>query len=315
MPIPFSATNFFQTALLLPMLSIIIASASRQLAREIKENIAQTVGCPHEVLLFDNSDGKRSMCGIYNEGAWQATFELLCFMHEDVALKTEDWGNAVAQLFKQNNRLGVLGIAGSTYKSLTPSGWLSHNHLRETEYSQLIQSYKYSGTHTLRHYRNPGNRNPANVATVDGVWMCVKKDVALRFPFDEQTFQKFHCYDLDFCLSVGLHYDIVVTFDVLLHHFSDGNFNAEWMEEALKLHKKWRSILPVCAEPFTPKEVRTIEKQNFIHYLGQFAKLGLPAGAAHRLIWQHGYGRRFGLVSALRFHKYVIEVYRQNQKD
>jgi hypothetical protein len=296
------------------MITIIIASANAQLLIEVKTNIVQTIGVPYEVLAFDNSNGERSICSIYNEGIKKAKFDLLCFMHEDIVFVTQGWGKIVGELFSENENLGVAGIAGSTYKSLTPSGWLSHTWLLQTEYSNLIQGHKYAGSHTVHHRRNPTEQNPAPVATVDGVWMCVKKNIAQVNPFDEKTFNKFHCYDIDFCISVGRRYVNMVTFDVLLHHYSDGNFDSEWIKAALKLHKKWNHLLPVFSKPFTKEQIRAIEDHNFVFFLNQLIKLGFSSSVAYRLLWQGNYLRRLGMGLFVRFFKYIRRHYKQNPK-
>ena len=292
------------------MITIIIASANDKLLKDVKTSIDKTIGVPYEVLAFDNHNAGRSICSIYNEGVRQASFDLLCFMHEDVGFITQDWGRIVAELFSTNNSLGIVGIAGSTYKSLTPSGWLSHTWLLETEYSNLIQGHKYAGNHTVHHRRSPEEQNPARVAAVDGVWMCVQKSVATRFPFDEATFDKFHCYDIDFCISVGRFHTIAVTFDVLLHHYSDGNFDDQWIKEAIKLHKKWNNVLPVFSRPFTKDQIHAIEDHNFVYFLNQLVQLGFPSGVAYRLLWQGKYLRRLGMRMFVRFFKYIRRAYK-----
>ncbi|SEM69296.1 hypothetical protein SAMN05216436_106223 [bacterium A37T11] len=58
------------------------------------------------------------------------------------------------------------------------------------------------------------------VAVLDGVWLCTRKNIALKFPFDERSLKGFHCYDLDFSLNVGLNHDFIITYNVLLERFS-----------------------------------------------------------------------------------------------
>src|SRR5688572_29037121 len=297
------------------MLSIIIASVDKLLQEEVKINIEQTVGCDYEILAFDNANGQKSLCQIYNEGVRQARFELLCFMHEDVSIKKADWGNVVADLFHKNSRLGVLGIAGSTYKSLTPSGWFTHSHVVEMEHTNIIQSYKYSRNDTFHNCRNPTNQNPVKVAVADGVWLCTRKEIATRFPFDEQTFKKFHCYDIDFCISVGRFYDIAVTYDVLLHHYSDGNFDGEWMQEIIKLHKKWARLLPVYTIALTRNQVREIEKQNFKYWIKKMHLHGFGIKEAYRLLQLPGVLKTLGLKYFLKYHYRIFAFYQLKNKN
>ncbi|RZK03487.1 MAG: TonB-dependent receptor, partial [Flavobacterium sp.] len=64
-----------------------------------------------------------------------------------------------------------------------------------------------------------------------------KKEIVEAHNFDEETFKQFHCYDLDFSLQVQQTHRAVVTFQVLLEHFSEGNYSKTWIEETLKLHE------------------------------------------------------------------------------
>lgn len=290
------------------MITVIVASANKALFQQLKQNIEATIGVPFELLCFDNQDGKRGICQIYNEGIRQAAYDLLCFMHEDVLIQTMQWGQIVAGIFNRNKDLGILGIAGSSYKSLTPTGWLSYSGI-ETEYSNLIQSFKFSDNKTMHHLKNRGAKQLATVASVDGVWLCVPKKIAAATGFDEHTFRRFHCYDIDFCLSVGCHKTIAVTFDILLHHFSEGNFDRTWILEVLKLHKKWAHHLPVYTEDFTPKQIFQIEKQSFRHFIKTLIANRFSAGVAYDVLHQNNRFLKLDVMLYLKLHNYIIRYF------
>lgn len=289
------------------MLSIIIASVDNGQLQKITQNIRDTIGVPHEVLGFNNGDGRKGICRIYNEGIAQAKYDLLCFMHEDVFIHTQDWGAIVAGIFNNHN-VGVLGIAGASYKSLAPSGWLSLSSV-ETEYSNLIQSFKYANEPTRHHVKNRGGKKLARVACVDGVWFCVPKKVAASVLFDETTFKGFHCYDADFCLAAGQHHEIAVTFDVLLHHFSEGNFGRVWIQEILKLHNKWESRLPVSTEVFTPKQLYKLEKQSFRYFIKKLVAYDFPASVAYKALNRHERFYKMSTRLYLKIHLYIIKYF------
>ena len=91
---------------------------------------------------------------------------------------------------------------------------------------------------------NPMQGSFDEVAVIDGVFMATKKAIATLFPFDETMLKGFHCYDLDFSLHIGTKYKTVVSYAILLEHFSEGRLNKNWLYDSLKLHKKWKAILP-----------------------------------------------------------------------
>lgn len=131
------------------MISIIIASVNKQLLNNIKQNIEETVGVPYEVIAFENTGGTKGICQIYNEGIAQAKYDIFCFMHEDLALKSFGWGEVIAGLFARHEKIGVVGIAGSTYKSIMPTGWGCIG-APGSNRSNLIQSFKYMKHDSLR---------------------------------------------------------------------------------------------------------------------------------------------------------------------
>jgi hypothetical protein len=187
------------------MISIIIASVDPKLFQQVKQNIAETIGVPYEVIAFENSNGARGICEVYNEGIDKATQDILCFMHEDLAISTKDWGRIVHDIFQQHPKLGVIGIAGSTYKSVMPTGWASQG-FPESERTNILQSFKHIEYKTIHACVNPANESLAKVVAVDGAWMCVRKEVCRHIRFDDVRFKKFHCYDIDFCLAAGKQY-------------------------------------------------------------------------------------------------------------
>ncbi len=245
------------------MISIIIASVKEDLLASVSQNIRDTIGVECEIINFDNANGKYGLCELYNIGAKKANFEILCFMHEDIEMKTTDWGKVVLAHFSHRPKLGVLGVAGSAYKAFAPSAW-GIGKEKHTEYYNYIQTFKDKERQSIHAYLNTTNDRFAKVATVDGMWFCTTKKIALSYSFDENTFKGFHCYDLDFCLNVGQTYDIAVTFDILIEHFSEGGYNKEWFFETLKLHNKWQHILPKSTIPIPNRIKRLIERRAYL---------------------------------------------------
>lgn len=248
---------------------------------DVRLNIADTIGVPFEILAFENSTGAKGICQIYNEGAAKAQYDLLCFVHEDVSIKTANWGQIVSRIFNENPKLGLLGVAGASYKPLSPSGWGGFGNYR-TKYLNILQDYKYTNNEPVLSYNNSRNDKMVKVACVDGVWFCTTKQVLAKVSFDEQTFKSFHAYDLDFSMAVRQHYEVAVTFEVLIHHFSEGNFAKDWFTETVRFHQKWVNHLPVATEDLPHDEKFDIEKETFRIFVGHLIKLNLPASWAYR---------------------------------
>jgi glycosyltransferase involved in cell wall biosynthesis len=268
------------------MISIIICSANAADLKLVQENISATIGVPHEVIAFDNGSGSKGICEIYNHGTKQAKFDILCFMHEDISFRTVNWGKKVLSIFKENEEIGLLGIAGGGYKSLTPSSWYNY-HLQENGgfYANLIQGFKHTGKPDQHEYRNPKTESLSRVACIDGCWMCTRKTVAIRYPFDEKRLKKFHGYDLDFSIAVNQQYHVMVTFEVLLQHFSEGNFDSTWMDEIIKVHKKWGGFLPVNADNLNERDLKRVERDAYLGFLQRSLDSGYTHNQLLGLIW------------------------------
>ncbi|UOR03946.1 glycosyltransferase family protein [Hymenobacter aerilatus] len=244
------------------MVSIIICSRSQDQLAQVKYNVAATIGAPYEVVAIDNSQGRYSIFQAYNWGIAQSTGDLLCFMHEDISFETQDWGQVVQRAFRENSRLGLLGVAGSSYKPAVPSGWSFDSACDDTTYMNIVQYYK-GRSDKNKIYSNPKKQTISNVVSVDGVWFCTTRAIAEKVQFDEKTFSGFHCYDVDFSLAVLQHHEVAVTFEVLINHFSEGSFNDSWITETIKLHDKWRAILPINLEQLPAAAVTREEFKAF----------------------------------------------------
>ncbi len=246
------------------MISIIISSYKESYFDQLESNIRDTIGLPYEIIKIYNP-GLMGLCEAYNKGASKACYEILCFAHEDINIKTLNWGKIVLDLFNDET-IGLLGVAGSKYKTYIPSGWsfMYADHTVST-CMNLLQNFKNSKKNTIHAYNNPGDGTTSQVAAIDGMWFCTRKKIVTDLHFDETTFKGFHGYDIDFSLQVFQRYQVLVTYEILIEHFSEGTFNEIWMTEILKLHIKWKSGLPFSSVNVS-KEWRQTEEYKALHY-------------------------------------------------
>ncbi len=213
------------------MISVVICSVKPELLEAVTRNIEATIGVPYQLIALDNRQANRGLCAVYNEGARRARHDLVCFMHEDVEFVEPDWGLRVINHFQDDDQLGAIGVAGARFKSRGPSGWMTAGRA-ETNCMHLHQRHR-DGTDNLFHLRPTDDERPRQpVCTLDGVWICTRRRVALELPFNE-ALPPFHFYDIDFALRVSRRYGVAVIYDVGLRHFSEGHFDAQWMRAAL----------------------------------------------------------------------------------
>lgn len=264
------------------MLSIVICSRNPAQLRNATESIQATIGVEHEIIPFDNAEGRFGICEAYNVGASRSRYPLLCFMHEDVVCHTEGWGLRVAEALA-DPAAGLIGVVGGTYMAASPSGyWIPGSRTNRIHQYQREPDGRLSFNHL-----NPGEEPYSPVVAVDGFWMCCRRDVWAQRPFDAATFPGFHLYDLDFSFGVrSLGLEVRVVYDVLLEHLSYGTYDGAWAEAQLAFERKWRAALPAASEALSAVERAEAEFQC--------------AQSFARTLLQHGFSRRSAAPYVLR---------------
>jgi hypothetical protein len=237
------------------MISVIISSQNETVLQAVKKNIEQTIGVPFEIIAIENSRGQMGICEVYNTAASRAGFDIFCFMHEDISFETKHWGR-IAAGHLQDSSVGLIGVAGGDTKGLVPSSWSSS--VFQSEIS-IIQHYKKDNALPQRIVKTGYPEDPStlkNVVCLDGVWLCTKREIFEKFRFDNNTFNGFHGYDIDYSLQVFSYYKVCVVFDILIHHYSDGSYSRQWMNSMIAVSKKWKKQLP--------RSVRKLSKDELI---------------------------------------------------
>src|SRR6185312_6161330 len=238
------------------MFSIIICSINRTYLDALKINISETIGCAYELLVWDNQLSPKPIAEVYNILGKQAKHPVLCFIHEDIIFQTQNWASVLLTAFREDPELGMIGVAGAKYKSRTPSGWstgiasLDCMHILHRNPTGEIKPL-YSGfSHALLE----------PVVNIDGVFICIRKEVLETTQFNEQFLKGFHLYDIDFSFRVASGYKVAVTFSIDIIHLTEGgNYGDEWVEYTLRWHKLHAAELPVILRGTRPS--RATEKK------------------------------------------------------
>jgi hypothetical protein len=249
------------------MISIIIASVNPSLLMKLSENIALTIGVKFELITFDNRLQGEGLAALYNRGAINAKYDILCFAHEDILFNTQDWGNIISRIFNQQNNLGLVGVAGGSYKSISPSSWFYIDSPEKTRHLHILQGYRHEARSSELVYVNPTNQSFVPVVTLDGVLLFSKREIILNYSFDEKLLRGFHCYDQDIALHIGQHFTIAVTYEILITHFSEGKYESDWIDQTMLLHEKWRNSLPRASTNLTRGEMAKIEEKAMGFFL------------------------------------------------
>lgn len=238
------------------MISIVICNRYSQLDPSIVRNIQDTIGVKNEIIPIDNSDSQYNIFQAYNEGVRRANGDILCFMHDDVIFRKEGWGKVVEKLFNDDPKLGALGVDGGHFMPDCPCTWT-------TCHTTSFKTWRTNidGTHTEYNNKAFSNDNHlVEVASIDGLWMCIRRSLFDTIRFDDKTFTGFHCYDSDICMQIlAAGYRIMMTYDVDIVHDSHGTYNKQFFDNIELWHKKWHDHLPVV------RGIELTEREQQIH--------------------------------------------------
>lgn len=238
------------------MISIIICTYNPTSFANVSTNIAATIGADYEIVAIDNSKNNYSIFSAYNEGVRRAKGEILCFMHDDMVIHTPDWGLKVEK-HMANAHVSMIGVVGSHIVPAQGDWRVGYTTEHVLSFVQRIPSFgkrpKYITQQT--HEGITGNLTP--VATLDGVWFCLRRQMFDNgdLHFDEDRFSSFHTYDLDICMQVlKAGGQLFVCDDIILEHFSEGNYSTGFLDSLKIFHEKWKDSLPVIVEGNTTKQ-------------------------------------------------------------
>lgn len=233
------------------MISIIVCSINKQRLENLQANLAAFCTTDYELIAYRNVQNE-GLCQVYNKCAAKAKHNTVCFLHEDVLFHTKGWDEKIINALIDKN-IGVIGVMGGRYKSAFGLGWRDG----KTDFYRFRSMSGLENGKLL--YYNPGEENLSQVVCLDGAFLCCRKDLWQQFLFDEINFKGFHFYDTDFTFRVAQKFKNFVINDLLLEHFSQGNFNTDYLLDSIVFEEKHHQLLPFTIEHLSQKEISHLE--------------------------------------------------------
>lgn len=256
------------------MISVIVCSRDSLFLESLRKNIHDTIGVEHEIIAIDNSMNRESICSAYNKGGKIARYGLLCFVHEDVCFKTNDWGIAL-QRHLTDQDTGLIGIAGGDSMSQVPSTWSNSFISNEINIIQRDKkNLSISSVISVKVQQHTSHRK--QVLTVDGVFICLRKSIFEQYQFDEVLLKGFHGYDVDYSLQLAGKFKNYVVHDILLEHFSGGSLDIKWLESTFLIAEKWKNLLPLSIYKLSDRQLMAYHWQSLHVLLRHMFKLRYP---------------------------------------
>ena len=206
----------------LPMTSIVFCSIDERKAARTREMYGRLfAGAAHELIVIRDA---RSLAEAYNRGIASSRGEVIVLSHDDVDILAPDFA---ARLHGHMLRFDAVGVMGATELSGPGWNWSRHPYLRGWITHRAPEDREWSAAIV----------DPRPVAeeivTLDGVLMAARRAVFNEVQFDDEVFDGFHLYDIDWSYRVAAAgFRIGVVGDLRLVHESRGRFDGEWAQHA-----------------------------------------------------------------------------------
>ena len=164
-------------------------------------------------------DDARSLSEGYMRGLHRARGESIVFCHDDIGLISPDFATA---LRRQLMAFDLIGLAGTARLSGPTWFWSGPLH-------SAARIATPSGSGIVAGLLGAQVGAMADAQALDGVFIAGRREVFEHVPFDRETFDGFHFYDIDQSYRAFLAgYRCGVALDLLIWHQSGGDFTDSW---------------------------------------------------------------------------------------
>ena len=185
-------------------------------------------GEAHEIVAIQDA---RSLCEGYARGLLRSSGDIVAFSHDDI----EFLGPNVAQRLKAHmEKYDVVGVAG-TDKLVGPI-WAGagHPHI----FGQVAHPISGGRQLQIAIFSTP-RRVVDGMMALDGLFLAFRRPTIEALGWDANTFDGFHCYDVDVTFRAHLAgYRVAVVNDLPVIHASMGNYGETWRRYATRFVQK-----------------------------------------------------------------------------
>ena len=219
--------------------SLVICSINpAKFERVVSGYRAAFAGMPLEVVGIHDA---KSLCEGYNRGLARSRGDVVMFSHDDVEILGADFG---ARLLGHMSRFDLVGVAG-TSRLISPA-W---NFCGQPKVHGMI-AHQIAGSayFQLNFYGGPVPC-ASGIQALDGVFFAARREIFDTLRFDEETFDGWHFYDIDFSYAAHLNgFRVGACSDLLLLHASSGESNPGWERYGSRFKEKYADRLPDTVE-------------------------------------------------------------------
>jgi GT2 family glycosyltransferase len=235
------------------MISFVVCSIDAQKFKKLSANFEQRVARDYEIVGIHDA---RSLCEGYNRGAARAKGETIVFCHDDIEILSPDFHPRLQRAMSHFDIAGVAGanrVIGGMWSFPGPPFL----------FGQIAHFRQQTGSLEVSIFCN-GRRLFGGMHALDGLFMAVRRDVLQKVRFDEQTFDGFHHYDMDFTFAAHLAgLRLGVSCEIQLIHDSPGTPDQVWMKYAQLFNRKYlQQLYPMARRNFATASVRVATREE-----------------------------------------------------
>lgn len=203
------------------------------------DHIKETCGCDLNVICVHNPDGI-SISKIYADMTVNEEIEtnIIVYIHDDIEFLRKGWGKEILRLFNENEKYGIIGIAGSAQFDENGAWW---NY--EKKFGQVL--HRWEGKSWLTAFSPLLDKDLQEVAVIDGLFIAIhKKRISENF---SREIESFDFYDIHFCLSNLLKKKckIGVTTNIRVAHNSIGKLKDSWYKNREIINEEFGRKFPI----------------------------------------------------------------------
>jgi hypothetical protein len=240
------------------MTSIIICSVDDAKFSAVSEMYARLFapdGC--QIIRIPNA---RSIAEGYNRGLRQCQGQHVIFSHDDIEILSPNLPAIVASRLAE---FDVIGIAGTT-RLADPLWFLAGP---PYVFGQIAHNRGAKGFSVDLY--SAARRVVKGIVAMDGVFLAARVEVAQRMGFDQDLFDGFHLYDIDFTYRAQLAgYRLAVCCDIFVLHQSVGGYDHVWRSYADRFARKYAGrMAPLSARTFSWGIVEVPQKQSILEIM------------------------------------------------
>jgi hypothetical protein len=215
------------------MISAIICSVSDDRFAVVSANLTALLkGEPHEIIRIADA---HSLSEGYTRGIALSRGEYLIFCHDDIEILTLDFTIRLKEHLAHFDLVGVVGT-----NRLISAEWGSAG--PPYIFGQVAQVHPTEGFVVC--IFGVCGQSVGAIQAMDGLFFAARRSVVEKICFDNQAFDGFHHYDLDFTFAAYLDgFRLGIANDIFIIHASQGTRDQVWRHYADRFMNKYRGRL------------------------------------------------------------------------